>query len=147
MLVTPDKISKLQSGFEYTAYNRIPTITGMSPAMTLFGIQPWMITDQLHQASSLPDGELKDSLTAARELMARQRCDLADRKHHAAEELAAWQSGRYRNLPDGWGTNHATFWVYLNKDAYSRPEFNQAGTRNKMMAAGPYLITWVFEDG
>jgi hypothetical protein len=131
-------------------YNRIPTITGMSPAMTLFGIQPRMITDQLHQASSLPDGDLKDSLTAAHELMARQRCDLADRQQHAAEELAARQSGRYRNLPDGWGTDHATFWVYLNKDAYSRPEFNQAGTRNKMMeekVAGPYLVTWVSEDG
>jgi hypothetical protein len=131
-------------------YNRIPTVTGMSPAMTLFGVQPRMITDQLHQASSLPDGELKDSLTAAQELIARQRCDLADRQQHAAEELAARQSGRYRNLPDGWGTNHATFWVYLNKEAYSRPEFDQAGTRNKMMAekaAGPYLVTWVSEDG
>jgi hypothetical protein len=40
--------------------------------------------------------------------------------------------------------------VYLVKEAYSRPEFNQAGTRNKMMeekVAGPYLITWVSDDG
>jgi hypothetical protein len=84
-------------------YNRIPTPTGMPPAMTLFGVQPRMITDQLHQVSSLPDGEVKDSLTAAHELMARQQCDLADL------ELSARQGRRYCNLPDGWGTDHATF--------------------------------------
>jgi hypothetical protein len=47
-----------------------------------------------------------DSLTATYELTARQRCDLVDRQQHAAEELAARQTGRYRNLPDGWGTRH-----------------------------------------
>jgi hypothetical protein len=48
------------------------------------------------------------------------------------------------------GADHATLWVYLNTDAYSRPEFNEAGTRNKMIeekVAWPYLVTWVYEDG
>ena len=56
---------------------------------------------------------------------------MLDQHQAAAEEMAARMAVRYRDLPESWGMDDRTWYVYLNTDAFTDNRFDKAGVRNK----------------
>ena len=124
--------------------------SGITSEQALFGFQPRRPSDLIHaNVQSLPEGMLRNSFETNQKLLDELRASMLDQHQAAAEEMAARMAVRYRDLPESWGKDERTWYVYLNTDAFTDNRFDKAGVRNKHYkspGAGPYEVSQIFED-
>eukprot|EP01050_Picozoa_sp_SAG11_P022318 SAG11_NODE_4191_length_2021_cov_10.628512_1_plen_129_part_00 len=98
----------------------------------MFGFQPRRPSDLIHaNVKSLPEGMLRNNFETNQRLLDELRASMLDQHQAAAEEMAARMAVRYRDLPESWGMDDRTWYVYLNTDAFTDNRFDKAGVRNK----------------
>eukprot|EP01050_Picozoa_sp_SAG11_P010448 SAG11_NODE_1045_length_6044_cov_12.936249_4_plen_505_part_01 len=124
--------------------------SGITSEQALFGFQPRRPSDLIHaNVKSLPEGMLRNNFETNQRLLDELRASMLDQHQAAAEEMAARMAVRYRDLPESWGMDDRTWYVYLNTDAFTDNRFDKAGVRNKHYkspGAGPYEVSQIFED-
>eukprot|EP01050_Picozoa_sp_SAG11_P017410 SAG11_NODE_2509_length_3270_cov_4.938190_5_plen_216_part_00 len=88
--------------------------SGITSEQALFGFQPRRPSDLIHaNVKSLPEGMLRNNFETNQKLLDELRASMLDQHQAAAEEMAARMAVRYRDLPESWGMDDRTWYVYL----------------------------------